>query len=440
MLQFIPFALLLAGLMWVVAGGLNLLRLDKESEKEWEKAKKNAEKRNKKLKSSRDQMKKKFIIKAIVQLVLGVLFVIILLPQIRIGDAPDGDLRLAKSDGQNSDVYENEIKAYFEDSQYPGLAICIVDGDESYIFTSGFANLSDDKVVDETTIFEIGSNSKIFTGMMLSKSINTGTLELDQRVASIIDEVNIDGSVFKEMTLEELTTHTSGLSRMPNGINFSVNTLFSGLVGGNPYSNATIDNVIKAMKNTSIDEGKEWVYSNYGVGILGMCLSKANSGSYEETLQEMISRPLGMTNTSTLYYEEKSDMYAEGLRSYYKLGNFGIGMRNQPWDMKEGIVAAGGIRSNAEDMLVLLKVITEGETPYILSSMEPIKEIDESMSMGMNWIIDTLDSGETIIWHNGQTGGFNSYIGIIKGENKGVFVVSNSVIDVQELAYMILTE
>jgi hypothetical protein len=57
----------------------------------------------------------------------------------------------------------------------------------------------------------------------------------------------------------------------------------------------------------------------------------------------------------------------------------------------------------------------------------------------MNWI-RSFESGisQNIIWHNGGTGGFRTYLGFTEDRQFGVFVLSNTAISVDALAEEIL--
>ena len=74
----------------------------------------------------------------------------------------------------------------------------------------------------------------------------------------------------------------------------------------------------------------------------------------------------------------------------------------------------------------------------ILRSMEPILKVSDTRKNGMNWLIESI-GGEEVIWHNGETGGFKSYLGMTQ-DDKGVFIVTNSTMDVSEIALKLLLE
>ena len=116
-------------------------------------------------------------------------------------------------------------------------------------------------------------------------------------------------------------------------------------------------------------------------------------------------------------------------------------MIGSPLDLENGMAGAGGILSSGEDMLSFLKAVIDNRYDFIAFSKEPIFDIDEYESMGYGWIIDkNFIEDCTIIWHNGQTMGFSSFIGIVEDKNEGFFLLTNtSDIEFTSLAKEILT-
>ncbi len=74
----------------------------------------------------------------------------------------------------------------------------------------------DAKNVDENTVFEIGSVTKVFTGTLLAEAVRRGEVKLDDPVSKYLPAtVKTPTRNGIEITLLELATHTSGLPRLP---------------------------------------------------------------------------------------------------------------------------------------------------------------------------------------------------------------------------------
>lgn len=103
------------------------------------------------------------------------------------------------------------------------------------------------------------------------------------------------------------------------------------------------------------------------------------------------------------------------------------------WKDNDGYIPAGSIISNIEDMASYLNVFLSNEIEYSSNTYTKIKDVNannaiyEKMNIrldgvGMTWMFDDKND---IIWHNGATTNFNSYIGFTKDKQKGVVILSN---------------
>ncbi len=153
-------------------------------------------------------------------------------------------------------------------------------------------------VAPEKVVFEIGSISKVFTGLLLAQAV----LEKKVRLETTLKELMGDGVKFADeqvagITLKQLATHTSGLPRIPED-------LLAGTGAGgdvaDPYAHydrARLEASVTAVKLAHAPPSAS-SYSNLGVGLLGDLLARVYERSWEELVVERICQPLGMTDTS----------------------------------------------------------------------------------------------------------------------------------------------
>src|SRR5690606_27334681 len=98
----------------------------------------------------------------------------------------------------------------------PSMAIALIDSSGTYYFNFGKTE-KNGKEVDENTIYEIGSISKVFTGILLAQQIHDGDLKIDDKINDLLpDSIKVPVIGAEEITVGNLTDHTSGLPRMPN--------------------------------------------------------------------------------------------------------------------------------------------------------------------------------------------------------------------------------
>src|SRR5690606_34722633 len=95
----------------------------------------------------------------------------------------------------------------------------------------------------------------------------------------------------RKIRLVDLSTHSSGLPRMPD--NFTPGDR------GNPYVDYTVEQLYDFLRRHELrrDIGAAFEYSNVGVGLLGHALSHRAGSSYEALITERVLGPLGMTST-----------------------------------------------------------------------------------------------------------------------------------------------
>ena len=150
------------------------------------------------------------------------------------------------------------------------------------------------------------------------------------------------------------------------------------------------------------------------MGLLGYALGEHAGKSYEELVVERICRRLDMKDTTTTLSKDQKRQLASGISA------FGLPAMN--WDLPT-LSGAGGIRSTLDDMLKFLRAnLAPDKSPLAkairLSHLprftvhEPSEKEPFKVEIGLGWHI-TTDDGLSIIWHNGMTGGYASYVGFV---------------------------
>ena len=329
--------------------------------------------------------------------------------------------------------YTKIIEAFVKDKNIPGMVVGIIDHHDAVLYGYGFKDyplLKRSNPVDAHTLFEIGSLTKVFTGLMLAEAVQANNLELQMSVAELLEtqtpqEVLLD----PDITLEMLVTHTSGLPSIPLTLPMQISLLTLGITRGNPYktiSEQVMVNYFEKLQKVT-EHGRVFNYSNYGFGLLGLIIAHNNGKTYEDSIQQLITHRLGMDSTLVHTTESTRKQIATGHHSFLRLGRLNIGRQSQYWDMHDAMAGCGGIRSSGEDLLKFLNgLIEQQQLPFATLAQQPLYSINDQLDIGMAWLIqDDLLPNQKVVWHNGQTGGFNSYLGFVDHERKGVFILSN---------------
>ena len=187
------------------------------------------------------------------------------------------------------------------------------------------------------------------------------------------------------------------------------------------------------LKNYKLtkEPGTSFEYSNFGMGILGDILANKEKKDYYNFINDTVLKPLGMINTTT----KLSRLQIKNSAIGHDISGVPVIM----WDFKS-MEGAGAIKSNIKDMLKFLKANIYLKDPLLKEAMKLAQTSiykDKFEEVGMGWNINKV-SNDTIIWHNGGTGGFKSFLGFSKKKKTGVVILSNSSGSVDQLASLIL--
>lgn len=191
--------------------------------------------------------------------------------------------------------YVDEItRNEFEKDKMGSVTIGIVDG-EDLIWTKsyGYADMEEGIIAEQDTVYRVGSISKQFTALMLLQLVEEGIVRLSDPAEIYFPEINrVQDRVPDALpiTLVQLATMTSGLSREPDDLS--------------EYMNGSVSDweqvLIAALGKTrySHEPDTRYLYSNIGYGALGATLGRALGSPFTEYVQEQILRPLVMTNSA----------------------------------------------------------------------------------------------------------------------------------------------
>lgn len=343
-------------------------------------------------------------------------------------------IHTVKDTNDLQDKVDEKCAQYLSDGKGVGLYVVIVQGDKVYSKGYGVTDKESNVPPDNNTVFEIGSISKVFTAEMAQLLVEEGKMNWSDNILKYIPK-NAIPPKDDSTTLLNLVTHTSGYPRLPKSWVSKLSTNMC-----DPYSSLTINDVYDAVRRAEDKKAPDLnksAYSNLGAGLLGHIMEWKTGKTYEQLLQQYIAGPLQMHNTTTLV-NDNNTQYATG---YDEKGN-----KTCHWTLPV-LQGAGAIKSNGQDMLRFLRANMGDGSALSKSFAVTHQHVDasEDGSVALGWHIDYL-SGVLykigpIVWHNGGTGGFRSYMGFIPGSNTGVVVLSNcSHRDFDKLAVGILCQ
>jgi len=293
-----------------------------------------------------------------------------------------------------------------------GFVVGIVKDGETQVFPYGETTRGSGEAPDADTVYEIGSISKVFTGVLLAGLVERGQVKLDDPVQKYLPEgVEMPVKGGQEITLEHLATHTSGLPRLPGNL-APANPM-------NPYADYGEKELYAFLGEHELRRAPgEHEYSNYGMGLLGHVLSSHMGKSYEDAVIEVICEPLDMGDTSLTLTEDQVVRMAPPYDGALKE----VG----PWDFV-AVAGAGGIRSTTSDMLRFIEANLRKDDQPLTKALRlaQVKRHDmkDGLAMGLGWHI--ARDGITR-WHNGMTGGYHGWLAVLPSHDLGVIVLANT--------------
>jgi len=293
-------------------------------------------------------------------------------------------------------------------SYAPGLVLLVDTPSGQYLSAIGVQSLETQTELKANDVFEIGSNTKSFTIVLLMQLEEQGVLSLDQHLGDWLPEWAAKIPFGEEMTLAQLAGHTAGIWDYGDPI-------ITRAVESPEYLRgyfSTEQLVQYAIEHGSPDfkpgaEGR-WQYSNTGYILLGMVIEKAAGASLEELYQTHIFDPLSMQSAK---YLTRSPEIGEIVDGYYWI-DADHRVNTTYWNVSQG-GAAGGLIMTAEDLLTYGKALAAGalfENDATLQAMLTFNPNGEGglMPYGLG-LIDFSLIGATGYWgHEGQTAGFQS--------------------------------
>jgi CubicO group peptidase (beta-lactamase class C family) len=329
------------------------------------------------------------------------------------GTAAAFDRAAAPSD---SDIHQILVNRIDKEKQGVGIVVGVIDAKGRRVVSYGTLEKGDKRPLDGDTLFEIGSITKVFTSLLLADMSQRGEVRLDDPIAKYVPgTAKIPQRNGRQITLVDLATHTSGLPRMPAN--------FNPKDPANPYIDYTDDLLYAFLSSYELtrDIGVKFVYSNLGFGLLGQGLARRNGTDYETLVETRICGPLGMKSTRITLTPELEQRFAAGHSADL--------VTVSRWDLTS-LAGAGALRSSTNDMLKFLAAAMGYSHTSLTPAFKMMLSVKRPtgqpfLDSALGWVVDTRGGGE-IIWKNGGTGGYRTFIGYSPRTGVGIVALSNA--------------
>nr|WP_311033297.1 cephalosporin-hydrolyzing class C beta-lactamase ACT-120 [Enterobacter hormaechei]WLO97150.1 cephalosporin-hydrolyzing class C beta-lactamase ACT-120 [Enterobacter hormaechei subsp. hormaechei] len=338
------------------------------------------------------------------------------------------------SDKQLADVVERTITPLMKAQAIPGMAVAVIYQDQPHYFTFGIADVAANKPVTPQTLFELGSISKTFTGVLGGDAIARGEISLTDPATKYWPELS--GKQWQGIRLLDLATYTAG------GLPLQV-----------PDEVTDNASMLRFYQNWQPQwkRGTTRLYANSSIGLFGALAVKPSDMSYAQAMTQRVFKPLALHHTWINVPKAEEEHYAWGYRD------------GKPVHVSPGALDAEayGVKSNVQDM-----------ASWVMTNMAPENIADASLKQGialaqsrywrigsmyqglgwemLNWPVDAKTvvdgSGNKValaplpavevnppappvkaswVHKTGSTGGFGSYVAFIPEKQIGIVMLAN---------------
>jgi serine-type D-Ala-D-Ala carboxypeptidase/endopeptidase len=298
-----------------------------------------------------------------------------------------------------------------------GMAVGVVRNGVRSVFTFGTAK--------SNSLFEIGSITKTFTGLVLAEMIEDGRVKADTPVRELLPDGTVQKPEGAEITLIDLTAQRSGLPRMPDN--------FAPADANNPFVDYDAAKLYAFIGKHGVARPADatFLYSNLGVGLLGQALSLRAGKPYAQLIKEDITDPLRMTDTVITLTPSQQSRFIQG----YSADRRAV----HSWEL-DALAGAGAIRSTAVDMLTYLQAQLHPERvpPRLKAALVRSQTIQGDAApvgkIAFNWMY-RAQTGD--FFHDGATAGFNSMAFFNPEQDFAAVVLMNSGPEPEALAALV---
>jgi len=338
------------------------------------------------------------------------------------------------SEKQLADVVAKSIDPLMKTQSIPGMAVAVIYQGQPHYFTFGKADVAANKSVTPQTLFELGSISKTFTGVLGGDAIARGEISLGDPATKYWPELT--GKQWQGIRLLDLATYTAG------GLPLQV-----------PDDVTDTASLLRFYQTWQPQwkPGTTRLYANASIGLFGALAVKPSGMTFEQAMTKRVFTPLKLAHTWINVPKAEEEHYAWGYRDG-KAVHVSAGMLD---------AEAYGVKTNVQDMAA-----------WVMANMAPENVADASLKQGialaqsrywrvgamyqglgwemLNWPVDvkTLADGSdnkvalaplparevtppaplvkaSWVHKTGSTGGFGSYVAFIPEKEIGIVMLAN---------------
>jgi CubicO group peptidase (beta-lactamase class C family) len=308
---------------------------------------------------------------------------------------------------------QKAVTAYMSNENVSGLSVGVFQNGNMFTYNFGETKKGNNQLPTNETIYEIGSITKTFTGIILANNVKEGKVSLSDDIRKYLDgdfpNLQFAG---KPIQMLHLSNHTSRLVSQP----LIVGTRKDPFDPAQVFSEKMLADILHDIRIDTIP-GTKIDYSNFAVCLLGYILEKVNNITYEQLLEKYIFIPAKMAQSKIIFTKTDFLKYAQGYNTEGDTTSYWRNKLAEP---------AGGIRSTTKDMLLYINAQLEAKKEAATWLSHQLTIGDNQRGKGLNWNISTTKKGYLVLSHAGGTDGFSSLCLIYPELKAGIILLTNN--------------
>lgn len=313
-----------------------------------------------------------------------------------------------------------------EQYDVPGAAATVLHGDEVVTVVHGVRSVDSNEPVTPQTVFQIGSNTKLYTATLVMQLVDAGLVELDAPVTRYVPEFRLAKEGFAEsVTVRHLLTHTSGI---PGDI-------FGPHIPWGEDAIATFVQELSVLEPLC-EAGEVWSYCNAGWVLLGRLVEAVTGQTFHAAWRQRLVDPIGAVRTRALPDQvlplEPALGHVPGpggkpkVAPVYATSPACFPAGSLPVSTGEDLVRFvrlhldGGVTSDGERLLSA-EAVAAMQTPQLsLPAMG-----SQRQAWGLGWALGETADGQRVLGHGGGTLGQLSTLEVLPDDRLAVVVLTN---------------
>jgi CubicO group peptidase (beta-lactamase class C family) len=295
----------------------------------------------------------------------------------------------------------------------------VKDGGVFFMKGYGYSDLEDEIPADpQTTVFRIGSTSKLFTATAVMQLVEEGKIDLDANINRYLERFQIPDAYPQPVTTAHLLTHTGGFDERVIG-SFARTPSEVRPLG---------EYLAEHMPARVMPPGQVTSYSNHGLALAGYIVETISCLPFEEYVAEEILEPLGMAHSS--FAQPLPPALAADMAIPYPQGV-------EPGPMLYTLIAPAGMLSTTTDDMARFLIahlqdgrygdtrILEEEAAQLMHRRHFANQPDiPGWAYGFT---ERTENGQRVLDHGGaDPTGYGSMAVLLPEQNLGFFAVINS--------------